>query len=390
MAMFIYNYKSFTIWRGTPHKSSLSVDILRTKFLVYASSCNYYKDVTGDKALRVGGKMKVKSTKGFKGLSKKKILIGVIIAFAVAPMLINLGLIVTDMIYDYTGIELTAYGLDNLAWLDFWKQYLGIVISFVGIYLVYISSIQDRKNKLNEDKYKQYMEEVRKEEKVLVDVVKNLNIVVVFEAILRIEDTKYYQAMKVVSDARTAAINAQIEFELLTDLSDDFKKCEVCQYALCADAVIMKDLRDVFYNMQNCYFKMMQFCEDYVSMLNKESERIHSLGIYNKLYSNTEQLVNLYATQGLSAKVIESRQELDKIVANIENLKNAEISSLESNRVLTSILREKDYMEKELRPKFIRYSKIYIDAKKKHAKELLELGHIVYTKVDESGTVGKQ
>ena len=43
--------------------------------------------------------------------SKSKILAVVVIAFAVAPLLINVGLVITDFIYDKTGATLTAYGL---------------------------------------------------------------------------------------------------------------------------------------------------------------------------------------------------------------------------------------------------------------------------------------
>ena len=45
---------------------------------------------------------------------------------------------------------------------------------------------------------------------------------------------------------------------------------------------------------------------------------------------------------------------------------------------------EIDYINKETRPKFIRYCKIYIDMKKAHAKELRTTGHIRYNKVDEN------
>ena len=56
--------------------------------------------------------------KSEKGSSKSKILIFVVIAFAVAPLLINVGLAITDFIYDKTGFTLTAYGLSNVEWLD--------------------------------------------------------------------------------------------------------------------------------------------------------------------------------------------------------------------------------------------------------------------------------
>lgn len=53
-----------------------------------------------------------------KTASKRKILALVVIAFAVATLLINVGLVITDFIYDKTGATLTAYGLNNVEWLD--------------------------------------------------------------------------------------------------------------------------------------------------------------------------------------------------------------------------------------------------------------------------------
>lgn len=112
----------------------------------------------------------MEKSKKRKKLSKSKILISVVIAFALAPLLINVGLIITDIIYEKTGLTLTALGLNNVEWLDFWKQYLAIVISFLGIYLVYISASNDRERQLQEKNAQQYLDEVRKEEYVLVEV----------------------------------------------------------------------------------------------------------------------------------------------------------------------------------------------------------------------------
>lgn len=50
--------------------------------------------------------------------SKGKILALVVIAFAVAPLLINVGLIFSDFIYDKAGATLTAYGLNNVEWVN--------------------------------------------------------------------------------------------------------------------------------------------------------------------------------------------------------------------------------------------------------------------------------
>ena len=120
-----------------------------------------------------------------KTTSKSKTLALVVIAFAVTPLLINVGLVITDIIYEQTGFALTAYGLNNVEWLDFWKQYLAIAISFLGVCLVYISSNKDREMQLREKNTQQYLDELRREEDVLVEVVQSFNIGVVYDALLQ-------------------------------------------------------------------------------------------------------------------------------------------------------------------------------------------------------------
>ena len=58
----------------------------------------------------------------------------------------------------------------------------------------------------------------------------------------------------------------------------------------------------------------------------------------------------------------------------------------EMNRFVATIQKEKEYIEKVARPKFIRYCKVYTDIKKAHARELRTTGYIKYNKVDDQST----
>lgn len=69
-------------------------------------------------------------------LGNKKILVIVIVLLIIAPLIINIGLMFTDFIYSKAGISLTAKGLSNVNWLEFWKDYISVAIAFLGIYLV--------------------------------------------------------------------------------------------------------------------------------------------------------------------------------------------------------------------------------------------------------------
>ncbi len=316
-------------------------------------------------------------------ISKRKILVIVVIAFAVAPLLINVGLVFTDFIYDKTGFTLTAYGLNNVEWLDFWKQYLAIVISFLGIYLVYISSSKDREMQLREKNAQQYLDEVRREEDVLVEVVQSFNIGVVYDAILQQAKSNIYEGRKLLSDSKANIDHVHIKFELLTELCDDFKKCDKCSFSPCVDKNIMLELRDLFYDMEKRYFDMLNEGENFLERLNHEQQILNSLNLENNLKINTEQLADLYKRRGLVEEADASKTELECIKERIKNLEDSKLESDEMNRFVVTIQKEKEYIEKEARPKFIRYCKVYIDIKKVHAKELRTTGYIRYNKVDE-------
>ena len=311
-----------------------------------------------------------------KTASKSKILALVVIAFAVAPLLINVGFVITDFIYDKTGATLTAYGLNNAEWLDFWKQYLAIAISFLGVYLVYISSNKDREMQLREKDAQQYLEEVRREEEILVDVVQSFNIGVVYDALLQQARSNIYEGRKVLADSRVNMDLVHIKFELLTELCDDFKKCEKCSYSPCVDKTIMLELRDLFYDMEKHYFDMLNAGEDFLERLEQEQQIINSLNLENKIKINTEQLVDLYQRHGSVEEVTASQTELEQIKKRINNLEKSKLDLVEINPFVATIQNEKEYIEKEARPNFIRYCKTYTDIKKAHAKEIRNAGHI--------------
>ena len=326
----------------------------------------------------------MKKSEKWEAIFKSKSLIAIVTAFVVAPVLINIGLVLTDIIYEETGFTLTAKGLNNAEWLDFWKQYLAVAISFVGLCVAYISSHVDRKQKLQEEQALQYLEEVRQEENVLVEVTQGFNTGMVYKALLQqANTTNIYDGRKVLADARTNMDYVHIKFEILTELCDDFKKCENCEYSPCIDRKVMLELRDLFYDMEKHYFDMLEVGENFLERLNQEQERIKLLETDQKIRNNTERIIELYKYQGLAEEAYSSQQDLLSIKEHIQNLEKSKLESVEMNSFIAEIQKEIDYINKFARPKFIRYCKIYIDMKKAHAKELRTTGHIQYNKVNE-------
>ena len=74
---------------------------------------------------------------------------------------------------------------------------------------------------------------------------------------------------------------------------------------------------------------------------------------------------------------------MQSIKKQIKNVEKSKLRLEEMNKVISEIQKEIDYINKDARPKFIRYCKIYIDMKKEHARELRKTGNIQYNKMNE-------
>lgn len=122
----------------------------------------------------------------------------VIILLIVAPIFINVGLMVTDYYYQKTGNALTAVGLSNENWLEFWKDYISIAIAFFGIYLVWDSSNKDRKKQYNRELAEQYLHTVSQEENVLVEVSQCFNTGIIVRSLLIFGNTTVQESRLVL------------------------------------------------------------------------------------------------------------------------------------------------------------------------------------------------
>lgn len=81
--------------------------------------------------------------------NKLKIVL-ILVLVVMIPVLVNFGLMTTDLLNDKYGVELTARGLDNKNWLEFWKDYAATIVAFTGIHLVWESAGKDRKRQYND------------------------------------------------------------------------------------------------------------------------------------------------------------------------------------------------------------------------------------------------
>ena len=314
----------------------------------------------------------------FRNKNRLMIVIALLIA---APLFINLGLMFTDDIFNKMGIDLTAKGLNNANWLEFWKDYMSVAIAFVGIYLVWDSSNKDRKVLAYKDLSEQYLRNVVEEEKTLVEVSQCFNVGTIYKALGHLDSTLVQDSRIILQEARDKIDEGHVKFELLTDLSDDFEKCKHCIYNPCVDKRIMKEIRDMFYDMEKHYIDMLNAGEDYVNKIMCEQNNLERIGIYTELISELKQKIAYMQKAAFTSDEIEQvQQQLMEAEQNLESLNDAKLNQEILKQIIEPIHKEMDYLSVTMRPKFNRYCKCYIDLRKKHASELRNDGSIKYVK----------
>lgn len=322
--------------------------------------------------------------KRFMNLQKfknKKILIIVIVLLTIAPLIINIGLMFTDVIYSKMGIDLTAKGLNNANWLEFWKDYMSVAIAFLGIYLVWDSSNKDRKVQAYKDSSDQYLRNVVEEEKTLVEVSQCFNAGIIYKALRHLDSTSIQDSRIILQEARDKIDEGHVKFELLTDLSDDFEKCKHCIYNPCVDKRIKKEIRDMFYDMEKHYIDMLNAGEDYVNKIMCEQNNLKRIGIYTELIKEFKQKITYMQKAAITSDEIEQvQQQLMEAEQNLENLNDAKLNQEILEQMIEPIHKEVDFLSTTMRPKFNRYCKCYIDLRKKHASEIRNDGTAKYIK----------
>lgn len=326
----------------------------------------------------------MKRVRRFMDLQKMKsnrILIIVIISLLIAPFVINVGLMFTDFVYDKTSITMTAEGLNNVQWLEFWKDNISVAIAFLGIYLVWDSSNKDRKVQSYKDLSEQYLRDVSEEEKALVEISQCFNVGIIHKALGYLDNTLVQDSRLILQEARDKIDEGHVKFELLTDLSDDFEKCKNCIYNPCTDKRIKKELRDIFYDMEKHYIDMLNAGEDCINKIICEQNNIKQIGIYTELINGLKQQISYMQEAGVTPdKIGQVQQELMEVEKSVESLKSAKLNQEVLDQMIEPIHKEVDYLSKSMRPKFNRYCKCYIDLRKKHASELRNDGNVKYVK----------
>lgn len=308
---------------------------------------------------------------------EKNGLIIVIVLLILAPIFINIGLVATDYFYQKTGATLTAVGVNNENWLEFWKDYISIAIAFLGIYLVWDSSNKDRKKQYNKDLAEQYLQRISQEEKVLVEVSQCFNTGIIYKSLVTLDGMAAKDSRLILQDSRDKLDEAHVKFELLTELSNDFQKCENCNYNPCRDKEIMKEIRDIFYDMEEHYTNMLNLGEEYCNKVVEGQRNLEMINIHMKLVNNIKQQISWSNKEGISPDDINDLQEqLAEEEQQLRELNEAKLSEDILNSMVKPIHKEIDNISKILRPKFNKYCKSYIDTKKKHAVELRMYGTI--------------
>ncbi|MBD5517097.1 MAG: hypothetical protein HDR07_00885 [Lachnospiraceae bacterium] len=315
---------------------------------------------------------------------KKYWILCIVIFFIMIPLLLNVGLYITDIIFNKYGLTLTANGLENKDWLAFLSTYLSVVIAFVGICLAWESSNADRKREKNEKLAQEYGEDIKEEKNVLIEVCQSFNTDIAWKIMIELDNPDTKECKRTLQNAREQVLNAQVKFELLTDIADNFQKCEKCNFNPCYDKENMIAIRDLYYKMENLYFDMLENINSYIDKFDQQRIDKNKISINEKLVINNEEMLlalkqriiyeDEVKMQNTFAEIQKIEQEISCLNFEINALKKQEIDVEKMNELAKPIIELINVITQEMKPKMISYCKSYIGWKKRHKEELFQDG----------------
>lgn len=312
---------------------------------------------------------------------KKHWILYTIIFFIILPLLLNIGIYITDVIYNAFGWTLTASGLGNQNWLGFWGTYLSVVIAFIGICLAWKSSAEDRKVDENEKLAQEYDEHLKEEKNILIEVCQSFNTDIIFKAINELNNMDIGECRRILQNSRERVLNVQVKFELLSDVADDFQKCKGCDFNPCYDKKNMIAIRDLYYEIEKIYLEMLNDFAGYVDKMEQQQRN-------EEIMQNEEKLISLLQTRICLAKdtstsnsgedIKRMKEEIAQLRYNLETLKGQRVENAEIQKLVNSVADTINLMTQEKKPQLIRYCKSYMNWKSRHKRELLLEGKIQY------------
>lgn len=314
---------------------------------------------------------------------KKHWVLCIVMLCIVLPLLLNIGIYITDVVYNEFGWTLTASGLRNQDWLDFWGTYLSVVIAFVGICLAWKSSAEDRKVDKNEKLAQEYDENLKEEKNILIEVCQSFNTDIIYKVINELNNMDIRECRRILQNSRERILNVQVKFELLSDIADGFQKCKGCDFNPCYDRENMIAVRDLYYKMENIYLEMLHDCSIYVDKMEQQQRN-------EKIIQNEEEMISLLqqriclakdmARPGSVEDIKRMEEEISQFRYNIEMLKGQRLENEEVKKLADSVIKAINLISQEMKPQIISYCKSYMAWKSRHKRELLLEGQIRYIK----------
>lgn len=300
------------------------------------------------------------------------------------PGIINSLLCYTDFLYIKKGWTLSPVGVGNKEWLEFWSTYIVAIITLLSALLVWFSSKKERRRQNNIEIERLYMEDLKREQQILVDVVKGMDIALVYKTLTLASSENIYETREKLQIKRDEILNGQSEMEIFTDISISLEQCnDACKYHK-----IVKSIHDKYYKLEGTCINIINNCDEYLvkmsltNGLNKEKQGYEDvIKIQNEIINKQQKLIEnglLQATQKMSAekeisdlqtKINEYNYEMQYCRKKINTLEIEMNESLEMIKVLFNTLNEE-------KPNFVNACKDYINYKKSKIKEIIDTGEV--------------
>lgn len=198
---------------------------------------------------------------GIKNDGSWKLIANVLLWTVVVAATINALMCVTDLIYKSFGMTLSPVGVGNKEWLGFWGNLILGDTALASAFIVWKDGRDNREFqcKLNEEK--ECREDIEKEEQVIVNVCKAIDIGMSYKVITLMENNNFEYLRMLVQNARDELFTTQSELEILTGISVPIEDADIQAKP---ELAIIKNVRDIYYTIENNYGEILNACDEYI------------------------------------------------------------------------------------------------------------------------------
>ena len=195
----------------------------------------------------------------------KNIICVIIIVFCL-PIILAIGLAITDYCFLKFGWTLSPSGLGNREWLQFFQNYLIGITAIFSALLVWRASKDEIKSQRRLEQNRHIIADIDKERQVLVGVCKAFDTAVIYHAFNVKSELEVAEGIEIIQHGRDKALTSQIEFEMLTLLPRIAENGSDSLYHLIADSLVK-----TYYDTLKLYHEVLNNGDSMIQLIKRKN-----------------------------------------------------------------------------------------------------------------------